>query len=308
MNVSSPPPASSSALEKVALLVATGALLGLSTNLSKLAHGAGLSPLSYLFWSVLGAAIVLAYRSVRAGSFPSLNARVGEYFVVAAFLTIATPNLLFFSAVPRVGVSFVALAIAFPPLLTYVGALALGLERFDALRASGVAVALGGAAWIAWLKLATPDAPTVWIVATLVGPALLAMGNIYRTRRWPPRAAADGLAPGMLAAAAALLFLASLWPGASLRVPVERPAALAVIAAQIVTFALQFLLFFRLQQKAGPVYLSLLGAVGAVTGVPFAVALLGDTPPDGLLLGGTLIATGIALLTISAARPRAAAP
>lgn len=286
----------------VALLLATGTLLGLSTNLSKLAHGAGVSPIAYLFWSVLGAAIVLAVRSLRKGRVPPLGSNIAVYAFVAALLSVAVPNLLFFSAVPHVGASFVALAIAFPPLLTYAGALALGMERYCPIRAAGVIVALTGAAWIAWLKLATPEAPTLWIAAALIGPVFLALGNIFRTLRWPAGVAADDLAPGMLAAAAAILLVASLWPGATLHVPVTY-SALMVIGAQVATFALQFLLYFRLQKSGGPVYISLLGAVGAMTGVPFAIALLGDNAPAGLFVGGLLIAGGIALLTSAAARP-----
>ena len=72
---------------------------------------------------------------------------------------------------------------------------------------------------------------------------------------------------------------------------------LAPIAAQIATFALQYVLFFVLQERGGPVYMSLLGAVGALVGVPVAVLLLGEAAPAGLFVGATLIAIGIAPIT-----------
>ena len=43
--------------------------------------------------------------------------------------------------------------------------------------------------------------------------------------------------------------------------------------------------------------LSLLGAVGAVVGVPIAVFLQGEAPPDGLIVGASLIALGVGLVT-----------
>ena len=103
-------------------------------------------PLALLAWSVLGASTALGAVAVRRGTLPVPAARTVEYFVVAAFVTVAASNLIFVSAVPRVGASFVALAIAFPPLLTWLGALALGVERFDPLRGAGVVCALAGAA------------------------------------------------------------------------------------------------------------------------------------------------------------------
>ena len=54
---------------------------------------------------------------------------------------------------------------------------------------------------------------------------------------------------------------------------------------------------FVLQKTGGPVLLSLLGAVGAVVGVPVAVILQGEALPEGLVVGGSLIALGVVLVT-----------
>lgn len=299
-------------LVPLALLLATGTLLGISTNLAKLAGDAGLAPMSFLMWSVLGAALVLGGVEAIRGRFPSLNARTLEYFVVAGLVGVAAPNLLFFAAVPRVGASFVALAIAFPPLFTYLGALLLGMETFQARRAGGVALALGGAAVLAIYKLTAPDANAIWIIATLSGPILLAVGNIYRTARWPEGAKPDELAPGMLAASALMLLSAGLVAWAfpntssdfSFAVPTHRAAPVLIVLAQVATFSVQFFLFFILQKRGGPVYLSLLGSVGAVVGVPIAVLLLGEALPQGLAVGGVLIALGIWLLTFGGAKTK----
>ena len=277
-------------------LLITGALLGLSANLAKIAANIGLGPLAFLTWSVVGAAIALTVVNGVLGRWTALNGRTLEYFAVSALVGVAAPNLILFAAVPHVGASFVALSIAFPPLLTYVGALALGMERFNTGRAIGVALALAGATLLAALKLAAPDAATLWIVATLFAPVLLAVGNIYRTLRWPPGAPPDALAPGMLIAAALMLLAASAIPGFTLAVPTTTAAPAVLIAVQAAAFAVQFLLFFVLQKRGGPVYLSLLGSVAAVVGVPIAVFLLGEAPPEGLAIAAVLIALGIYLV------------
>ena len=310
-HISEPDPSSRRIwLIPLVLLFATGTLLGISTNLAKLAANAGLDPLAFLTWSVVGAAAVLVNISAIRHRLPPLNARTSEYFAVAGLVSVAVPNLLFFAAVPRIGASFVALAIAFPPLFTYLGALLLGMERFQIRRAVGVAFALGGAALLAVFKLSAPDADPFWIVATLLGPVLLAVGNIYRTARWPEGAAPDELAPGMLAVSGLMLLVfgafAGIIPGDlggfSLTVPLNRAAPALLILAQTATFSLQYLLFFVLQKRGGPVYLSLLGSVGAVVGVPIAIFLLGEAAPQGLAIGGVLIALGIGLLTFGNAK------
>ena len=212
-------------------------------------------------------------------------------------MSVAGSNLIFFSALPHVGAGFVALIISLPPLLTYLGALVLKIERFNILRAFGVGVALIGAGVLAARKLSAPDANIFWIMIALCGPVLLAIGNIYRTMRWPKGVSASALAPGMLVAAAIMLGMVALLPSYSLYIPLSQPTAILLIIIQAVIFAGQFLLLFLLQKTGGPVLLSLLGSIGAVVGVPVAVFLQAETPPSGLFIGASLIALGVVLVT-----------
>ena len=94
---------SSKWLTLLVLLAATGALLGVSTNLAKLALKSGLDALAFLAWSVFGAAVVLLTISAVRGRLPTVNARTAEYFAVAGLFSVAMPNLLFFAALPRIG-------------------------------------------------------------------------------------------------------------------------------------------------------------------------------------------------------------
>ena len=247
---SAPSPPGADPARAVLFLVLTGALLGTSTNLAKIATGRGLDPLAFLAWSILGAAALLGAWGLARGVRPATGRRAVEYYLVAALVTVAASNLIFFAAVPRVGASFVALAIAFPPLLTYLGALCLRMERLSGTRAAGVGLALAGAALLAALKLRAPDAAPAWIALTLVGPVLLAIGNLYRTLRWPPGASPEALAPGMVATAALMLLAAGAIPGLTLRLPPD-PAALGLVAVQATVFAGQFLGLFALQRTGG---------------------------------------------------------
>lgn len=280
-----------------ACLLVGGVFLGISTNLAKFAIEIGLTPLGYLFWSIAGAALILQIVALIQRDTLPLNGRNLEYYVIAALVSVAGSNLIFFSAIPHVGAGFVALIIALPPLLTYLGALLLSIERFDKWRALGVAAALAGAGVLAARKFAAPDASIFWIVLALCGPILLAIGNIYRSLRWPANASAIALSPGMLIAAALMLAAVALLPNFSLTIPFNQAQPVILITVQACIFAAQFLLLFLLQKTGGPVLLSLLGAIGAVVGVPVAVFLQGEAPPEGLILGASLIALGVALVT-----------
>ena len=279
-------------------LLSGGSLLGLSTNLAKLAGEARLPPLAFLFWSITGAALVLLLVAALRQDLPPFNSRTLEYFSVSALTGVAGSNLIFFSAIPHVGAGFVALTITLPPLLTYVGALTCRVEQLQIIRVAGVTSALVGTLILAGRKLSTPDADQFWILLVLIGPALLAIGNLYRTMRWPKGVSGSALAPGMLIAAAVFLLGAGFLPGFSLTIPVDRSLPLLLIAIQALVFAGQFWLLFLLQKTGGPVLLSLLGSVGAVVGVPVAIFLQGENPPEGLLPGIVLIGAGIAMLNL----------
>ena len=278
-------------------LLAGGALIGISTNLAKYAGEIGLTPLAFLFWSITGAAVILFIYALWRRELPPLNKPILSYYFVAALVSVAGSNLIFFSAIPHVGASFVALIISLPPLLTYLAAIVLRIEPFTKLRALGVVSALAGAGVLAVRKFSAPDASVFWIVLTLCGPVLLAIGNIYRTLYWPANLSASALAPGMLIAASGLLALVSIVPHYSLAVPMTALLPLGVIVLQAFVFAAQFLLLFLLQKTGGPVLLSLLGAVGAVVGVPIAIFLQNESPPEGLILGASLIGLGVMLVS-----------
>ncbi|PNK60727.1 DMT family transporter [Psychrobacter sp. FDAARGOS_221] len=279
-------------------LIFGGMLLGVSTNVAKYASVIGLAPLAFVFWSITGAAVILLLiAQYRRQALPFTAASI-EYYLIAALVSVAGSNLIFFSAIPHVGASFVALIICLPPLLTYLGALLLKMETFKPMRAAGVAAALTGAAVLAANKVSAPDTSVFWIVIALCGPVLLAVGNLYRTLRWPTGASPSALAPGMLVAAALQLGLVSLLPNFSLEVDINNKLMLSIIVLQAFIFAGQFQLLFLLQKAGGPVLLSLLGSAAALFAVPIAIFLQAEPPPEGLALGASLITLGVVLVTL----------
>ncbi len=299
------PTTSTSWRRPLAYLLAGGALLGVATNLAKLAGDLGLPALAFLTWSQAGAVLLLLGYTWRAGAWPRPSLAVLRYFAVAGLVSVAAPNLFLFAAIPQVGAAFGALALAFPPLLTYAGALAFGIDRFSWVKVGGVVAAIGGAVVLAVYKLSGGEVDGVWIAVVLVAPVSLAIGNLYRTARWPEGASPESLAPGMAGAGALLLLLTGGvsalggWLSETLTLAFDVTAwrLLGLVVAQAFVFALQTVILFRLQEAGGPTYLSLLGSVGAVVGVPIAVLLLGEAWPQGLVLGGGLIGAGVLALT-----------
>lgn len=127
-------------------------------------------------------------------------------------------------------------------------------------------------------------------------PLVLALGNIYRTLRWP-----EGSSPVFLAALMMFGGSVTLLPFALSLEPGQFPALLTtgavvrLLLVEVAVFAVLYLFFFVLQRLAGPVYLSQIGSVAAVVGTLIAVFALGEAPPPNLGPAALLVAGGTLL-------------
>jgi len=279
----------------LALLLLTGGLLGVFAVLVKAAVAAGWPPLAYLFWSLLGAGLILLAVAAANGRRPALDRRSLAYYLGAGLLSGALPNALAFAAIAHVGAGFVALSYAFPPLLTYVFALLLKIERPQVTRAAGLGLALAGVVSLVAAKISLGDAAPFWIVLTLAAPVFVSSGNIFRSRFWPQGASPLSLAPGMLLAGAALLLPYALLSGVPLAPP-PSGLALPLLLAEIAVFSATFTLIFTLQAIAGPVYLGQIGSVGAVAGAALAALLLGEAIDFRIAVAAAAILAGVFLV------------
>jgi drug/metabolite transporter (DMT)-like permease len=276
-------------------LLVVGGSIGLTNNLAKLGTAYGLPPLALLFWSVLGAALLLVILAIGARRPPALNRRTQVYGLVSGLLLMALPTSIIYLAAPHVGSGFVSLSLAFVPLITYLLAVLLRIEGNRWVRLAGVFAGLAGALLLALSKSRAPDAEPIWIVATLAIPVTIAVGNIYRTLQWPPGAASLSLAPLMLAGAG--LWLLPFAASGAGTVVTSGPG-LALTAVQAAVFTLTYSLYFILQRIAGAVYLSQIGSVGAVTGAAIAVIGFRETLPPGFIAAAVLIVAGVALFNV----------
>jgi drug/metabolite transporter (DMT)-like permease len=273
-----------------------GGLLAVSVVLAKAAALAGWSPLAYLQWAILGGAVIQAFGNGlwRARRVPARPVLI--YAIVAGAL-FALPNALAFAAAPHVGAGFVALCFAFPLVLTYGIAVGLGLDRLRRTRLAGVAAGVAGALLLAvGGELRDPDT-VLWVLAALAVPVVISVGNIYRTYAWPEGARPSHLSTGMMAAGFVTMVALNLTLGTDPFPAQWTPAAVAVLAGQVLLFAVRYDLYFRLQHVAGPVYLSQIGSVGAVAGLAIAFAAFGEVPGWHDLAAAACVGVGVLLVS-----------
>eukprot|EP00903_Cladosiphon_okamuranus_P001470 g1468.t1 len=288
------------------LLLVVGSFLAVSTVIAKAAPGVGWHPLALLQWSILGGAGGLFLitrlammkrpgRAVRATV--GLDRKLVIYLTLSGLLFIA-PNMIAVVAAPKVGAGFVSLSFAFPLVLTYALAVLLRLERFQVLRGAGVLFGLAGGVLLAVSGADLSVEASWWSTVALSIPVFLAVGNIYRTLRWPEGAKPVNLALGMMATGFLALAVFNVLAGVPVVPATWSFAASGLLAAQIGIFAVQYGLYFRLQKTAGPVYLSQIGSVAAVVGLGLGYLIFGEVPNLAKLAAVASVGAGIVLVTL----------
>ena len=277
------------------LLLAVGTLLGLNFPLGKLAQAAQVPAVLWAALISLGASTLLGAWLLLRRRPVVCDAQHLRYFVITALVSYALPNLLVLAAMAHLGSGPTAMMFTLSPLFTALLSRLAGLRAPARLEYWGIAIGFGGALLVALARgEAGRPAAWLWVGVGLLIPLLLALGNVYRSLDWPPRADGTWLAVGSHGVAALLLLALCALTGAWRGLP-----ALAGVpwlaAAQVAAAVLMFPLFFRLQALGGPVLLSQIGTVGAGIGVAVGAGLLGERYPPLVWGGVALIALGIGL-------------
>ena len=277
------------------LLLAVGTLLGLNFPLGKLAQAAQVPAVLWAALISLGASTLLGAWLLLRRRPVVCDAQHLRYFVITALVSYALPNLLVLVAMAHLGSGPTARMFTLSPLFTALLSRLAGLRAPARLEYWGIAIGFGGALLVALARgEAGRPAAWLWVGVGLLIPLLLALGNVYRSLDWPPRADGTWLAVGSHGVAALLLLALCALTGAWRGLP-----ALAGVpwlaAAQVAAAVLMFPLFFRLQALGGPVLLSQIGTVGAGVGVAVGAGLLGERYPPLVWGGVALIALGIGL-------------
>lgn len=281
----------------IALLLLTGALLGLTLPFGKLATAAGTQAILWAFVISAGAGSVLLVALLLRGGHMALTPHRLRYFFIAAAISYAMPNLLMFSALPHLGAGYTGIMFTLSPVITLVFSILMRVRRPNRLGIAGIAVGFVGAVMVATTRgEAGAPAELFWVAIGLLVPVFLAAGNIYRTVDWPSGTGPIELAIGSHLAAAAMLLVGLLaTEGAgSFATLADVPW---LVAAQIISASAMFAFFFRLQLVGGPVYLSQIGYVAAAVGLISGTLFLGERYEVLTWLGAAIICVGVALTT-----------
>ena len=284
------------------LLLITGGLLGLTLPFGKIATEQGVAAIVWAFVISCGAgSVLLVALLLRSNRFQLTPHRL-RYYLIAAAISYAIPNLLMFSAISHLGAGYTGIMFTLSPVITLVLSIVLGVRRPNLLGVAGIAVGFVGALMVATTRgEAGQPAALFWVLIGLLIPVSLAIGNVYRTFDWPEGTGPIELAVGSHLAAAAMLIVGIVVSGQGGAFNALTGLPL-LVAAQVASASAMFAFFFRLQAVGGPVYLSQIGYVAAAIGLLSGTLLLGERYQLLTWTGAAIIFVGVSMTTRAQSR------
>ena len=286
---------------RLLMTFATGSLIGLGFVLAKLLLTGGLSQTTMSLLQVGGAtAVMFVVMRLQGVGLPA-NGTTARYFIVSASIGVLAGPLLGNWVIARIPSGTFTLLLTLSPMFTALIGAALDRRWPELHTLAGSAIGLTGAALVLvpGAEALRPEQALAMSVAIGV-PLLLAIGNVYRSRRWP-----SGLAPPAAASGTLLtqfLVLAPIAVPAGLDVS-SVLSAWPLLALLILTTVAGNLAGAVLQKTAGPTAYSQIGYVIALTGVAASSFLFGEELGVLFWPGLFLVFAGV-LLTNSPSLPR----
>ncbi|HET8754843.1 MAG TPA: DMT family transporter [Solirubrobacteraceae bacterium] len=273
---------------------AVSTLWGMPYLFIKVAVDDGVSPV-FLAWVrvVLGAAVLLAL-AWRAGALGALR---GRWRWIAAFgiVEVSLPFPLIAAGEQHVASSLAAIIVAAAPL--FVALLALRFdaeERATGARLAGLVLGLAGVVALVGIDVAGRGDELLGALAILLAAFCYAVGPMVLKRHLAdldPRAS--------MGAALAVAALA-LTPAVAVAPPAEVPPGEALVALAVLGLfctAAAFVFYGALVAEAGPGRALVITYIAPVVALALGIAVLGEEPGAGAVVGLLLILAGSWLST-----------
>lgn len=273
---------------------AMSVLWGVSYLLIRIAVRNGLPAASVAWLRVALAAVLLVALAWRRGTLRALSGR-WRWLTVYAVAEISIPFPLIAAGEVHVASSLAAIIIASVPLISAVLALRFDhAERPTRLRALGLALGFSGVIALVGIDVAGHGAELLGAGAILLAAVGYSLGPMIIKHRLA------GLDPRAMMGASLSVAALILTPFAALDLPRRLPSvgALGAVAALgLFCTALAFVVFAVLIREAGTSRATVITYVNPVVAVALGVALLGERPGAGALVGLPLILAGSWLST-----------
>ena len=222
-------------------------------------------------------------------------------YLIMGATGIAAPIALITWLSTKLPIGVMSIIVILSPLITYVLALAFGLEKVKPMSLLGIVCGLAGILLLIIPELDLPDSGMVWwLLLSLLAPAGFALTNVLAVLIRPPDSPPVSFSCGLVSAASVMLVPAMFVFGHEYVFPGPSTwADIAILGAAAIT-CLMYVTFLVIVKAAGPVFFSQFNYVIVVAGLIWGILLKGESYELNVWLSAALMLSGVAFLTWSA--------
>ncbi len=275
-----------------------GITWGVTFSLARIAAEAGAHPIGLTFWQAAGGGLVLLPVCLYRKALPRINWQNCRRFMVIALAGTAIPSTLLFYAASRVPSGILAITVSLVPMLTYVFAWCLGIDKYATKRFIGIVLGFGAILLLSLPEGSLPDPGMVqWMLLALLASVFYTIENIYVDISIPQGTDLIALLMGGLFVAA--LIIAPLAYTQAAFVTLEYPfteVEWSIIALAFVS-STAYTLFLYVVKKSGSVFASMAGYVITLAGVFWGMLFFGETHSIWVWAALVTMLAGMAMVT-----------
>lgn len=262
----------------VAILVLAGAGWGITQPLAKIAVSEGYRHFGLVFWQLAIGAVALGLLTRLRGKALPLTRKHLAFYLLIALIGTVLPNSASYQAITHLPSGIVSILLSLIPMMAFPVALALGLDRFSAIRLGGLLCGLVGVILLVAPDASLPEPGMIyWIPVALIAPLFYAFeGNIVS--KWGTHGLdAVQVLYGASVVGTIIMFPVALGSGQwiSPLPPYGLPDLAVVLSALI--HATVYTTYVWLVGRAGSVFAAQVSYLVTGFGVLWAILLLNET-------------------------------
>lgn len=266
-----------------ALMVTLAVTYSLVLSLNRIATTAGIPFIPYVFWQILGAAILLWLLCGVIRRRPPVTRNALISYLIIGLLGYAVAFSALAAAAPRAPASVISLTLTLTPVLVYVFAVLIRMDRLYASRALGIASSLGGVLFVLIPPLLQSASLLTaemvpWVMLALAAPLCYAIANLSAARFRPEGAGNVEVAAGVLTASTIFMLPIMAYDGSWWFFDVSFADGSYTILVAAIIDALFMVLMYEVIRLAGPVVFSTYNYISTLCGIGWAAALFGEMP------------------------------
>ncbi len=266
-------------LQGTLLVLAIGAIFGIAPALGRMAAGINAEPLGLVLWANITAAIVCLAIAVARSGWPRLGLGHLRFLVPWAIVLGCLYQLSTVVIAQHVEASMISLMGSSRGFMVFALAAFFALERPSLRRLFGLGLGFAAVATVLILRGAEPgDGDTIWLLASLLLPLLLAIHTLMMS--WRPKELDAFAAVGVMMALSAVILGPVAETSGTFFWPSVEPGRLELIILVLgAASGIAVALALDLVTTAGAVFASQVAYSQTLAGIVWGMLLLGEELP-----------------------------